>query len=96
VKKLVRQIIEVSYEAKDVIDTFILIVQEHKKRNIARQIIYSIPHTKMLHDVAKKIEALNKEINKIYDNIEKYSIERAEVSVDVTPNRIAIILQANQ
>ncbi|XP_062161458.1 putative disease resistance protein At1g50180 [Alnus glutinosa] len=82
VKKLVRQIIEVSYEAEDVIDTFILKVQEHKKRNIAGQIIYSIPHAKMLHDVAKKIEALNKEINKIYDNIEKYGIERLEASVD--------------
>jgi hypothetical protein len=77
VKALVRQIIEVSNEAEDVINTFILKVQEHKKRNIAGQIIYSIPHAKMLHDVAKKIEALNKEINKIYDNIEKYGIERA-------------------
>jgi Holliday junction resolvasome RuvABC ATP-dependent DNA helicase subunit len=36
----------------------------------------------MLHDVAKKIEGLNKEINKIYDNIEKYGIERDEASVD--------------
>jgi Leucine-rich repeat (LRR) protein len=83
VKVLVRQIIEVSYEAEDVIDTFILKVQEHKKRNIVGQIIYSISHAKMLNDVAKKIEALNKEINKIYDNIEKYGIERAEASVDV-------------
>jgi len=82
VKALVRQIIEVSYEAEDVIATFILKVQEHKKRNIAGQIIYSIPHAKMLHDVVKKIEALNKEINKIYDNIEKYGIERAGASVD--------------
>jgi hypothetical protein len=82
VKKLVRQITEVSYKAEDVIATFILKVQEHKKRNIAGQIIYSIPHAKMLHDVVKKIEAINKEINKVYDNIEKYGIERAEASVD--------------
>ncbi|XP_062162064.1 putative disease resistance protein At1g50180 [Alnus glutinosa] len=81
VKKLVKQIIEVSYEAKDVIDTFILKVQEHKKRNIAGQFIYIFSHVTMLWDVAKKIEALNKEINKIYDNIQKYGIERAEESV---------------
>jgi hypothetical protein len=81
VKALVRQIIEVSYEAEDVIDTFILKVQEHKKRNIAGQIIYIFSHVTMLQDVAKKIEALNKEIKKIYDNIEKYAIERAEESV---------------
>jgi Holliday junction resolvasome RuvABC ATP-dependent DNA helicase subunit len=37
----------------------------------------------MLHNVAKKIECLNKEINKIYDNIEKYGIERTEARVDV-------------
>jgi len=83
VKKLVRQIIEVSYEAEDVFDTFIFKVQEHKKRNVARQFIYIFSHVTMLQDVAKKIEALNKEINKIYDNIEKYDIERAEESVVV-------------
>jgi broad-specificity NMP kinase len=88
VKALVMQIIEVSNYAEYVINTFIFKVQEHKKRNIAGQIIYSIPHAKMLHDVAKKIEALNKEINKIYDNIEKYGIERAEASVDAEAEKV--------
>jgi hypothetical protein len=78
----VRQINEVSYEAEDVINTFILKVQEHKKRNIAGQIIYIFSHATMLEDVPKKTEALNKEINKIYDNIKEYGIERAEESVD--------------
>jgi chaperonin cofactor prefoldin len=82
VKALVRQITEVAYEVEDVIDTFILKVAEQRKRNIVGQIIYRISHAKMLRDVAKKIEGLNIEINKIYDNIEKYGIERVEASVD--------------
>jgi len=82
VKTLVGQITKVAYEAEDVIDTFILKVAEQRKRNIAGKIFYGITYAKMLHDVAKKIEGLNKEINKIYDNIEKYGIERDEASVD--------------
>jgi hypothetical protein len=87
VKKLVRQITEVAYEAEDVIDTFIVKVEEQRKRNIVGKIIYGIGHAIMLHDVAKKIEGLNKEINKIYDDIEKYGIERAETSVDATTKK---------
>ncbi|XP_059446484.1 disease susceptibility protein LOV1-like [Corylus avellana] len=71
-----------AYEAEDVIDTFILKVEEQRKRNIAGKIVYGIMHAKMLRDVAKKIEGLNKEIKKIYDNIEKYEIEKDEISVD--------------
>ncbi|XP_059446487.1 putative disease resistance protein At1g50180 [Corylus avellana] len=82
VKVLVRQITEVAYEDEDVIDTFILKVEEQRKRNIAGKIIYAIMHAKMLRDVAKKTEGLNKEIKKIYDNIEKYEIEKDEISVD--------------
>jgi hypothetical protein len=82
VKVLVRQITEVAYEVEDVIDEFILKVEEHRKRNIVGKIIYIVPHAKMLHNVAKKIEGLDKEINKIYDNIEKYGIERTEARVD--------------
>jgi hypothetical protein len=82
VKALIRQITEVAYEAEDVIDTFILKVEEQRKRNFAGKIINSIAHAIMLHNVAKKIECLNKEINKIYDNIEKYGIERTEARAD--------------
>ncbi|XP_059443902.1 disease resistance protein RPP13-like [Corylus avellana] len=82
VKALIRQITEVAYEAEDVIDTFNLKVEEQRKRNFAGKIINSIAHAIMLHNVAKKIECLNKEINKIYDDIEKYGIERTEARVD--------------
>ena len=75
VKALVRKIIEVAYEVENVIDTFILKVTERRKRTIVGQILYRIPHAKMLRDVAKKIEGLNKEINKIYDNIENYGLK---------------------
>ncbi|XP_059442121.1 putative disease resistance RPP13-like protein 3 [Corylus avellana] len=82
VKALIRHITEVAYEAEDIIDTFILKIEEQRKRNFAGKIINSIAHAIMLHNVAKKIECLNKEINKIYDDIEKYGIERTEARVD--------------
>jgi hypothetical protein len=85
--EIIRQITEVAYEAGDVIDTFSLKVEEQRKRNFARKIINSIAHTIMLHNVAKKIECLNKEINKIYDNIEKYGIERTEARVDAEADK---------
>jgi hypothetical protein len=85
VKKLVdseilsRNIVDVAYEAEDVIDTIILNVATHtdKPDNINHA-----THVRLLHDVAKKIKRLRKEINKIYNNMEKDSIENDEASVD--------------
>ncbi|GLT53629.1 hypothetical protein SLA2020_268870 [Shorea laevis] len=56
-------------------------VEEHRKRNIAGKLLYSMGYATMLVDAAKRIEGCNKEINKIYDDIEKYGIERCEISV---------------
>ncbi|KAB1202000.1 Disease resistance protein RPP13 [Morella rubra] len=84
VKEVVRQIRDIAHEVEDVIDTFILNVaeQRNRKRNVMGKMIHSIKHAITVHDVAKKIEALNKEIDQIYANRNRYGIERAEASVD--------------
>lgn len=83
VQEVVRQIRDVAHEVEDVIDTYLLTVAEQRKRNVLGKIIHIFKHTTTVHLVAKKIEGLSKEINKIYDNITKYGIERTEARVDV-------------
>ena len=75
VKEVVRQIRDVAHEVEDVIDTFVLNVAEQRKRNVLGKIIHSFNHAITVHQVVKKIEGLNKEINRIYDNITKYGID---------------------
>ncbi|XP_062169528.1 putative disease resistance protein At1g50180 isoform X2 [Alnus glutinosa] len=81
-KVVIGQIREKAYEAEDVIDTFILNTSKHRRRNPLKKIIYGPEHAKTLLDVARTIESLNKEINKIFANSTKYAGERAEASVD--------------
>jgi Leucine-rich repeat (LRR) protein len=81
-KLVIDQIREMAYKAEDVIDTFILNISKHSRRNAVGRIFYGIDHTETLVDVAKTIESLNKEINKIFANRTKYAGERAEASVD--------------
>jgi len=78
-KVVVGQIREVAYEAEDVIDIFILNTAKHGKRNAMGKLFDGYEKTR--HTVAKKIECLNKEINKIFANRTKYASERAETSV---------------
>jgi hypothetical protein len=79
VENVIRKIVDVAYEAEEVIDTIIfdVAIQIDKPKKID-----NASHVRLLHDVAKKIEDLNKETNTIYGNIERYGIERAEASVD--------------
>jgi hypothetical protein len=76
---VIRKILDVAYEAEEVIDTIIfdVTIQTDKPKKID-----NATHVRLLHDVAKKLEDLNEEINTIYGNIERYGIERAEASVD--------------
>jgi len=84
VMELVWQIEDVAYNALDVIDTFIHDIAIHGTKHVLRlEMTWSI-HAAILHVVAIKMEDLNKEINKIYDNIEKYGIESGEASADAT------------
>jgi hypothetical protein len=82
VKEVVGQIREVAYEAEDVIDTFILKIEEHRRRSLMERIFHSPMHAMMLREVRNKIANIENEINKIYNNREKYGIERATGSVD--------------
>jgi hypothetical protein len=79
VKEVVRQIRDVAYEAEDVIDMFILKVAEHGERSRMGRIVHIPTHANMLCDVGKKITGIK---NEIYNNRERYDIERAEESVD--------------
>ncbi|XP_059462096.1 putative disease resistance RPP13-like protein 3 [Corylus avellana] len=84
--EMLRKIVDVAYEAEDVIDTIILNVatQTDKPDNINHA-----THVGLLHDVAKRIEELKKEINKIYNNImEKDSFESDEASIDAATNAL--------
>jgi hypothetical protein len=89
-KVVIGQIREKAYEAEDVIDTFILNTSKHRRRNAVGKIIHGSDHAKTLLDVAKKIESLNKEINKIFANSTKYAGERAEASVDADQSEEAL------
>jgi signal recognition particle GTPase len=80
VKEIVRQIREVAYEAEDVIDTFISKVAEHRKRSPIGRIFHSPSHTKMLRNIGKKIIDIKDKINEIYNNKERYGIERVEAT----------------
>jgi hypothetical protein len=82
VKEVVRQIREVAYEAEDVIDMFILKVAEHRRRSLMGRIFLSPKHAMMLGNVVNKISGIKKAINEIYNNRERYDIERATEGVD--------------
>jgi hypothetical protein len=82
VKEVVRQIREVAYESEDVIDMFIIKVAEHRRRSSIGRIVHFPKHAKMLRDVGKKIAGIKNAINEIYNNRERYDIERATETVD--------------
>ena len=79
-KEVVSQIRDVTYEAEDVIDTYIITMTEHRRRSKLRKLIHSCDQAITFHEVASKIESIkiiNKEINDIRS---KYGIEIAESS----------------
>ncbi|XP_059438430.1 probable disease resistance protein At1g58602 [Corylus avellana] len=82
VKEVVRQIRDAAYEAEDVIDTFILNAAEQRMRNRIWKLLHCFNDIKTFHVVANKIQGINKQINQIFDNFNKYGIDRAETSGD--------------
>ncbi|XP_030941867.1 disease resistance protein RPP13-like [Quercus lobata] len=81
VKEGVSQIRDVSYEAEDVIDTFIMTVTKHRRRSKLRKLIHSCDRAIMFHQVASKIERIKNVIKETNDNWGKYVIgEPAESS----------------
>jgi hypothetical protein len=78
VKELVSQIRDVAYEAEDVIDTFILDIAHVWSEKTRSNRAFTLLH------VAQKLNDLNQEIRKIYDDVEKYGIESDQAIVHTT------------
>ena len=77
-KEVVSQIRDAAYEAEDVIDTFIINAETHRKRSKLKKVIVCRDQLKMYHDVAKDIDRINNVIAKINENREKYVTVKVE------------------
>lgn len=82
VKEVVSQIKDVTHQAEDVIDTFIANVTIQNRRSWLGKIFHSPSHSIMLHGVVSKIESIKNIIKEIYENRDKYGIERSESAGD--------------
>ncbi|KAL5055657.1 hypothetical protein RYX36_036339 [Vicia faba] len=74
------QIRNVSYLAKDVIDTFITNVAFYKKRNVLGRMFHSFKHAKLLHHAAEEIDKIKTTLNEIHENKIKYCQESIDQS----------------
>ena len=74
VKKVVRQIRDVAYEAEDVIDTFIVTRTKHRRRGKLRKVICIFDRVRALHEVANQIDNIKDVIKGINDNRGNYVI----------------------
>jgi hypothetical protein len=82
VRELLRQIRDVAYEAEDVIDDYILKVVEHRKKCTTMRIVRYPSYAMMIRDVGSKMVVIKERIKEIYDNYERYGIERIEATVN--------------
>lgn len=71
VKEVVNQIQEVAQEAEDVIVTFVINVENHKRRSTLRKYGHDWKHNAMLRGVATDIEDINKKMKEIHENKDK-------------------------
>ncbi|MED6182970.1 hypothetical protein PIB30_033572 [Stylosanthes scabra] len=71
---VVNQIRDVAQEAEDVIDTFVANVAIHKRRSKLGRMLHGVSHSKLLHDVAEKIETIKATLSDIRDNKIKYDV----------------------
>ncbi|MFS8018491.1 putative virus X resistance protein-like, coiled-coil [Helianthus anomalus] len=67
-RELARQITHVVYEAEDAIDTFVLAAAMQKERNTLSRIFHLFDDPPNLQSVAKAIESIKFDVNRIYDN----------------------------
>ncbi|KAL1324649.1 hypothetical protein HN51_034815 [Arachis hypogaea] len=72
------QIRDVAQEAEDVIDTFVANVAMHKRRSKLGRMFHGVSHTKLLHDVAEKIESIKANLSDIRENKIKYDVFQQE------------------
>ncbi|OIW01380.1 hypothetical protein TanjilG_12920 [Lupinus angustifolius] len=80
VKAVINQIKNVTYEAEDVIDKYIVDVVIHRRRGLLDQFLHGFDHAIMLHNVDTQIETIKDKIKDIYDNKDKYNIVEGESS----------------
>ncbi|QCD92384.1 disease resistance protein RPM1 [Vigna unguiculata] len=69
---VLNQIRDVSHLAEDVIDIFVAKVSIFKRRTILGRMLLGFGQTRLLHDVAEKIDKIKATLNEIRDNKSKY------------------------
>lgn len=67
VREIVRQITDVTYEAEDIIDTFVVHAAMQKQRNALKRVFHALDHTNMLRSVSEDIKSIKVKIKEIYD-----------------------------
>ncbi|XP_057756643.1 disease resistance protein RPP13-like [Arachis stenosperma] len=78
VREVVNQIIDVAYQAEDVVDTYVVNVNKQRSRNMFGKCFHSKHHVMMLHEVNDQINTIKKRINEIYQNKSKYDIQQGD------------------
>ena len=74
VKEVVNQIKEVAHQAEDVVDTYVINVNEHQSRNMLWKCFHYKDHVLMLHKMDDQIKKIKVKIDEIYKNKAKYGI----------------------
>ncbi|KAI5678097.1 hypothetical protein M9H77_09047 [Catharanthus roseus] len=93
VRELVRQITDVSYEAEDVIDTFVVIASMQKARSTMKRVLHAYDHSTRMVNVAKQIESIKIKVKEIYDK-KMFGIENlysGEVSRKNSPKKKPVV-----
>ncbi|KAL9264740.1 Disease resistance protein RPP13-like protein [Drosera capensis] len=93
VKELLRQILDVSLEAEDVLDDFMLAVEKQKRRNFVGKAIHGINHAARLTKVSLIIDGINTTIKRIFDDVTTYGIEIKDGSVGNSESELAAIVR---
>ncbi|KAK2970771.1 hypothetical protein RJ640_012313 [Escallonia rubra] len=80
VKELMSQIQAVAYRAEDVIDTYVVSMAKHGRRNTLKKFLHTRDRAVMLRGVATDIERINNDIRRIYANKDTYGIAKGDAS----------------
>ncbi|KAF9624498.1 hypothetical protein IFM89_011541 [Coptis chinensis] len=79
----VRQVRNLAYDAEDVIDAFIIQVEEHRRKNICFGAFGSGSKLKTHHEIGKNIEQIYKRSKEILDNRKKYGDNQSSYNLDI-------------
>ncbi|KAL3510390.1 hypothetical protein ACH5RR_029791 [Cinchona calisaya] len=95
VRELVRQITDVTYEAEDIIDTFVVNASMQKARSTIRKVFYAFDHTQMLRSVSEQIKSIKVRVKEIYDKkmFGIQSIESGGPSRKISPRKRAPVVE---